>query len=49
MIELLFAVLAGVLTVGAPCILPMLPILLGTAVGRQSKLRPLFITLGFIS
>lgn len=48
MIELLFAVLAGVLTVGAPCILPMLPILLGTTVGQQSKLRPLFITLGFI-
>lgn len=48
MIELLFAVLAGILTVGAPCILPMLPILLGTTVGQQSKLRPVFITLGFI-
>lgn len=48
MIEILFAVLAGVLTVGAPCILPMLPILLGTTVGQNSKTRPLFITLGFI-
>lgn len=48
MIELLFAVLAGILTVGAPCILPMLPILLGTTVGQQSKWRPAFIALGFI-
>ncbi len=48
MIELLFAILAGILTVGAPCILPMLPILLGSTVGQQNKYRPLFITLGFI-
>jgi cytochrome c biogenesis protein CcdA len=48
MIEILFAVLAGVLTVGAPCILPILPILLGSTVGQTNKHRPLMIALGFI-
>lgn len=47
MIQILFAVLAGLLTVGAPCILPLLPILLGASVGRTSTTRPLFIALGF--
>jgi cytochrome c-type biogenesis protein len=47
MIKIIIAFLAGVLTVGAPCILPLLPILLGTSIGQQSKLRPLFITIGF--
>jgi cytochrome c biogenesis protein CcdA len=47
MIEILIAVLAGVLTIGAPCILPLLPILLGASVGRSSTTRPFFITLGF--
>ena len=48
MIQILLAILAGVLTIGAPCILPVLPILLGTSVNQQSKTRPLFITLGFV-
>lgn len=48
MLKISFAFLAGLLTVGAPCVLPLLPILLGTSVGQTSKLRPLFITLGFI-
>lgn len=48
MLQLLFAILAGMLTVGAPCILPLLPILLGASVGQQSKTRPLFIAFGFI-
>jgi cytochrome c biogenesis protein CcdA len=48
MIQILFAVIAGVLTIGAPCILPLLPILLGASIGQQSKTRPLFIALGFI-
>ncbi len=47
-IQILFAVLAGILTIAAPCILPMLPILLGASVGQQSRQRPLFIVLGFI-
>lgn len=48
MIEILFAILAGVLTVGAPCILPLLPILLGSSIGSSSKTRPLFIAFGFV-
>ncbi len=47
-IQILFAALAGVLTIGAPCILPLLPLLLGTTIGKSGKLRPLFITLGFV-
>jgi len=32
MLELIFAVLAGILTIAAPCTLPMLPILLGASI-----------------
>jgi cytochrome c-type biogenesis protein len=48
MIEILFALLAGVLTIGAPCILPLLPIILGSSIGSTSKTRPLFIAMGFV-
>jgi cytochrome c biogenesis protein CcdA/thiol-disulfide isomerase/thioredoxin len=48
MIQILFALLAGILTIAAPCILPMLPILLGASVGQQSRQRPLYIVIGFI-
>lgn len=48
MLQILIAIFAGILTAGAPCILPLLPILLATSVGRSSKTRPLFIVLGFI-
>lgn len=48
MLQLLFALLAGMLTVGAPCVLPLLPILLGASVGQKSRVRPFFIALGFI-
>lgn len=48
MLQILIAVLAGILTIGAPCILPLLPILLGSSLGNQSKTRPLFIALGFV-
>lgn len=48
MLDLPLAFLAGVLTVAAPCVLPMLPILLGTAVGQGSRARPLLIVLGFV-
>lgn len=47
-VSLGFAFLAGIFTIGAPCILPMLPILLGASIGRRSLWRPLFIVLGFI-
>ena len=48
MVQFLFAFLAGILTIAAPCILPMLPIILGASVGQKSKLRPLFIVMGFV-
>jgi len=52
MLSALFAFLAGIVTVAAPCALPVLPILLGAGIaGRsqaRSKTRPLFIALGFI-
>lgn len=45
------AVAAGMLTVGAPCVLPMLPVVLGASVGSSGavwqRTRPLFIALGF--
>ncbi len=49
MIQIIFAFLGGVLTVAAPCILPVLPIILGSSVGQNNRLRPLFIVLGFIT
>jgi cytochrome c biogenesis protein CcdA/thiol-disulfide isomerase/thioredoxin len=48
MLEIFLALIAGVLTIAAPCILLPLPILLGSSVGQTSKTRPLFITLGFV-
>lgn len=43
----LLAVAAGMLTVGAPCVLPMLPVVLGASVAGHHPARPLFIALGF--
>ncbi len=48
MLQILFAVLAGVLTVASPCILPILPILFGSSIAQTSKTRPLFIVAGFV-
>ena len=47
MLSLVLALLAGVVTVAAPCTLPMLPILLGASVGHTNKVRPAMIALGF--
>lgn len=51
LIEAPLALLAGVLTIASPCVLPILPILLGTAVtttdGAGRKM-PVFIVAGFI-
>jgi cytochrome c-type biogenesis protein len=38
---------AGVLTIAAPCVLPMLPVVLGSSIGRKERWRPVFIALGF--
>jgi cytochrome c-type biogenesis protein len=48
LLETPLALLAGVLTIASPCILPVMPILLGTSVERPSRVRPLFIVAGFI-
>ncbi|AMP07579.1 cytochrome c biogenesis CcdA family protein [Collimonas pratensis] len=48
MFNILLALMAGVFTIAAPCILPMLPILLGTSIGQTSRARPAFIALGFV-
>ena len=44
----LFAILAGLATIAGPCILPLLPIILGTSTVKAHPSRPLFIILGFI-
>jgi cytochrome c-type biogenesis protein len=49
MLQIIFAFLAGVLTIAAPCTLPILPILLGTSIGQKNKWRPVFIVLGFVA
>ena len=54
MLQSLLALGAGVATVGSPCILPLLPLLLGAAWSptagnpRTARLRPLFIVSGFV-
>ena len=48
MLNLVLALLAGVVTVAAPCTLPMLPILLGASLGHRGKARPAMIALGFV-
>jgi len=48
MFNLVLALLAGVVTVAAPCTLPMLPILLGASLGQTGKARPALIALGFV-
>jgi cytochrome c-type biogenesis protein len=46
-LELPLALLAGIFTVASPCILPIMPIVLGSAVGPQGR-RPLFVVAGFV-
>ena len=48
MLNLVLALLAGVVTVAAPCTLPMLPILLGASVGQTDRVRPAMIAAGFV-
>ncbi len=45
---LVLALVSGLLTIAAPCILSLLPVMLGSALG-QNRLRPLFIVLGLVS
>ena len=39
---------AGMLTIVLPCILPLIPIVLGVSIAGRSKLRPLLITAGML-
>jgi cytochrome c-type biogenesis protein len=48
MFSLVLALLAGIVTIAAPCTLPVLPILLGASVGYSDKLRPVMIAAGFV-
>ena len=48
MAAVVLALFAGMLTILAPCTLPVLPGLLGASLGRSDKARPAFITLGFV-
>jgi cytochrome c biogenesis protein CcdA/thiol-disulfide isomerase/thioredoxin len=48
MLEATLAFGAGVATVGSPCVLPVLPILLGASTLQGGRHRPLFVTLGFV-
>ncbi len=43
------ALLAGMLTIAAPCTLPVLPALLGASIGQNANARPLFIVAGFVA
>ena len=47
MLDIILAFAAGMLTIAAPCVLPMLPIILGASVGHRDSARPIFITVGF--
>ena len=47
--DFLLALFAGILTIAAPCTLPVLPILLGASVGRRAGVRPAFIAAGFVA
>ena len=48
MLDLVLALAAGMVTVAAPCTLPMLPILLGASAGQTGSMRPALIALGFV-
>ena len=46
LVPILFA--TGVLTILLPCILPLVPIVLGTSIVGRSNLRPLMVVLGML-
>ncbi|QWG25819.1 cytochrome c biogenesis CcdA family protein [Bradyrhizobium sediminis] len=48
MFNLVLALLAGVVTIAAPCTLPVLPILLGASIGQTGRVRPAMIAAGFV-
>ena len=42
-----FAFLAGIITVLSPCVLPLLPVILGSAT-QEGKARPIGLIIGFV-
>lgn len=48
MSTLVILFIAGLLTILLPCILPLIPIVLGVSIAGRSKLRPLYTILGMI-
>ncbi len=49
LVDVALALTAGVLTVASPCVLPTLPILFGTSVGRRGGARPFCVAAGFVA
>jgi cytochrome c-type biogenesis protein len=49
MFDVILALLAGTVTIAAPCTLPVLPILLGASIGKRGRARPAFIISGFVA
>lgn len=49
MFDLVPALLAGVVTIAAPCTVVMLPIFFGISIGRTDHVRPLMMSLGFVT
>lgn len=47
MLDIALAFAAGAATIAAPCVLPMLPIVLGVSAGYRDPVRPLLIAIGF--
>lgn len=45
--DFLIALAAGLVTVGGPCVLPILPVVLGSGVSSRHRWRPAVIVLGF--
>lgn len=48
LIDAPLALLGGVLTIASPCVLPILPIVLGGTLHDADRSRPLFIVAGFV-
>src|SRR3974390_3779100 len=46
--DLLLALIAGILTIAAPCTVPVFPVLPGASIGRRAGARPAFIAVGFV-
>lgn len=48
MFQFFLALLAGLVTIGGQCILPLLPVILGTSTVSRHPLRPVAIVFGFV-